>query len=200
MRDRRACERRVYRLAALLSGNPIAAAQVIQAVLDAQPNLRELDSTRMDRLTVLRSREISPGMIVDERVPAYVAKALAELTAQQREAWVFVHVYKVPVREAARAMDCSVTAITTHLAQASERMGHAVAATGDRPGVTQDDAAARLREWAISIDVPAFFRREQTRRRRFRVLLVAAGVLVAIAAVVVIVLLVQAWASAAGAH
>ena len=55
MLDREACERRVYRLAALLTGNPVAATRVIRAVVGAQPDLRALDDAHMDRLTVLRS-------------------------------------------------------------------------------------------------------------------------------------------------
>ena len=203
MRDRRACERRVYRLAALLSGNPIAAANVIQAVLDAQPKLESLDSTHMDRLTVLRAREIAPGRIVDDRVPSREAEALAGLSPQQREAWVFVHVYKVPVREAARAMDCSVTAITNHLSQANDAMEHALSARDENDGgkvkvTTQDDAAAVFRGWAMAIDVPAFVRREQVRRHRFRLLLVAAGVVFAVAVVVGLVWLVRELGGGAG--
>lgn len=196
MLDRRACERRVYRLAALLSGKPNAAAQVIQAVLDAQPNLRKLSSTRMDRLTVLRAREIEPGSIVDDRVPRKLADALANVTPQQREAWVFVHVYKVPMREAARAMDCSVTAMTQHMTLANEAMERAISAmNGD---TTQDDAAAIFRGWTMSIDVPAFVRREQERKRRFRLVLIAFGVVVAIAVVVAVIALVRTLEGAAG--
>jgi hypothetical protein len=61
MADRESCERRVYRLATLLTGNPKLATGVITAVVDAQPDLRRLDSAHMDRLTVLRSREITTG-------------------------------------------------------------------------------------------------------------------------------------------
>lgn len=182
MRDRAACERRVYRLAALLSGNPTAAVRVIEAVVDAQPDLRELDSVRMDRLTVLRSREISPARIVDDRIPPAVAGALASLTAQQREAWVFVHIYLMPVRETAKAMDCSVTAITQHLKLAEDAMAQAL--KEHTLPLTQADAAALFRSWSMAIDVPAFFRREQARRRRVRMLLVVAAVVVAIAAIV----------------
>lgn len=170
MLDRRACERRVYRLAALLSGNPNAAADVIHAVLDAQPNLGEMESARMDRLTVLRSREITPGTIVSDAVPTVAAKALASLTPQQREAWVFVRMYRVPMREAARAMDCSVTALTTHMNLANEAMDAALGKASGK-AITQEEAAAALRKWTMAIDVPRFFRQEQERRRRVRIAL-----------------------------
>ena len=92
MLDRTACERRVYRLAVLLTGNPISATKVIGQVLDAQPDLRRLDSAHLDRLTVLRSREITPAMLVDESIPRDVAAWLAGLDTQQREAGVFIRV------------------------------------------------------------------------------------------------------------
>src|SRR5688572_23257240 len=103
---REACERRVYRLATLLTGNPVAAAGVIAQVMDAQPDLRQLDGPHMDRLTVLRSREIPSAMLVDDAVPVALAQALAGLTPQQREAWILCQVYRTPIREAAKAMDC----------------------------------------------------------------------------------------------
>jgi len=196
MRDREACERRVYRLAALLSGNLNAAAEVIKAVLDAQPNLQELDSARMDRLTVLRSREIAPGSIVSDHVPMKLADALAKMPTQQREAWVFVRIYKIPMREAARAMDCSVTAMTQHMSLANEAMATAL---GDEGEDAADRAAAIFRTWSMSIDVPEFVRREEARRRRVRLLLLAIGAVLLVAAVVGIIALVQSWTPAAEA-
>jgi hypothetical protein len=194
MLDLRACERRVYRLAALLSGNPTSAAGVIQAVLSAKPNLRELDSAHMDRLTVLRAREIEPGQIVDDRVSSHVARAVAELSPQQREAWIFVRVYGVPMREAAKAMDCSVTALTNHMKLAIEAVDAALAK--DERGTTPDQAAAMLGRWAMAIDVPRFVEREQSRRRRVRVALVFLAGIFALGAIVGVVLLVQSWTPA----
>ena len=109
MLNRHACERRVYRFASLLTGNPHAAIGVIESVIDAQPDLRRPDSAHLDRLTVLRSREIRPGRIDDAALGPAVAAALSALSAQQREAWVLRHVYRSPFRETARAMDCSIT-------------------------------------------------------------------------------------------
>ncbi len=117
-------------MATLLTGNPAAATRVIESVVEAQPDLRRLDNTHMDRLTVLRSRELRPGRLVVETVPPAATEALALLTSQQREAWVFTHVYRIEMRDAARAMDCSVTATRRHLQVAeeavAERLGAAV--------------------------------------------------------------------------
>lgn len=176
MLDRLACERRVYRLASLLTGNPIAATKVIEQVVDAQPDLQNLDSAHMDRLTVLRSREIKPATLVDGQVPQEVSTALANLSAQQREAWVLANVYLAPQREMARAMDCSVTASQRHLELAN-------AALAVRLGVAATDAPAALLNYSMSLDVPRFYRLEQARRRHTK----AALLIMAAAAVALII-------------
>jgi hypothetical protein len=173
MLDREACERRVYRLAALLTGNPREALRVISAVVGAQPDLRRLDDAHMDRLTVLRSREIAPAILADPSIPRPVAEGLAALTAQQREAWVFNHVYRLELREMARAMDCSTRAAQRHLDLAEQAMGQA---TGGQP-----EAAARaLLRYAMSLEVPEFYRARRRRRLRLRrIVRIAAIVLIA---------------------
>ena len=110
-----ACERRVYRLATLLTGDPDAATGIMQAVLRAQPDLRAIESARLDRLTVLRCREVPSQPLHAEALRGEAARALASLAAQPREVWLLVRAYGLPLREAARAMDCSVTATTRHL-------------------------------------------------------------------------------------
>lgn len=174
MLNREACERRVYRLAALLCGNPVAATRVIQAVVGAQPDLRALDDAHMDRLTVLRSREIAPAILADASIPRPIAAALADLTAQQREAWVFAHVYRLDLREMARAMDCSTRAAQRHLELADAAMGKA---TG---GVSRQ-AAEALARYTMSLEVPAFYRARSRRRRRVRLVIRIAGLILLIA-------------------
>jgi hypothetical protein len=164
MLDREACERRVYRLATLLTGNPIAATKVIAQVVDAQPDLRNLDSAHMDRLTVLRSREVKPAILVHELAPPEMAEALAKLTPQQREAWVFARVYHVPEREVARAMDCSVTATQRHLELAET-------ALAARLGQRLSAAPATLLRYSMSIDVPQFYRIQRLRQGHWRMAL-----------------------------
>jgi hypothetical protein len=160
MPEREACERRVYRLAALLTGNPLAATAVIGDVVDAQPDLRRLDSAHLDRLTVLRSREIAPGRLVDDRVPSPVAEMLAALPPQAREAWVLARVYRTPAREIARAMDCSRTAAQRHLDQADSVM----APHGE-------SAATCLLDFSLGLEVPPFYVARRRRRRRCRLIM-----------------------------
>jgi hypothetical protein len=182
MLDRAACERRVYRLATLLTGNPIAAANVIGQVVDSQPDLRNLDSAHMDRLAVLRSREITPATLVHENIPPPISEALAILNPQQREAWIFARVYRVPDREMARAMDCSVTASQRHLELAEKAMA-------ERLGATASAAPAALLAYSMSLDVPSFYRVEQSRRRNTRMALI----IVAAAAAALLIAAVSIW-------
>jgi DNA-directed RNA polymerase specialized sigma24 family protein len=176
MLDRNACERRVYRLATLLTGNPLAATKVIEQVVDAQPDLRGLDSAHMDRLTVLRSREIKAATLVSERISIATAEALASLTPQQREAWVLARVYHAPEREIARAMDCSLTATQRHLEIADEAMAQ-------RLGADVESASAALLAFSLALDVPGFYRIEQRRRRHARL---AMMIVIAAAAALII--------------
>ena len=179
MLNREACERRVYRLATLLTGNSRSAAGVITVVVDAQPDLSKLDSAHLDRLTVLRSREVRPGVLLDESISPPTAQALADLPSQQREAWVLARVYRIPLRELARAMDCSVTATQRHLEVADGAMQIALDGKAHQ-------AAEALLAYSMSLDVPAFYRREQHRRRMLRRLLAALAVLLILAAIVAV--------------
>ncbi|MDY7110229.1 MAG: hypothetical protein SYC29_16490 [Planctomycetota bacterium] len=174
MLDREACERRVYRLAALLTGKPRAATRVISAVVGAQPDLRRLDDAHMDRLTVLRSREIDTAILAEPSIPRPVAEGLASLTAQQREAWVFSAVYRLELREMARAMDCSTRAAQRHLDLAEAAMARA---TGGRVR----EAAEALLRYSMSLEVPEFYRARRRRRLRLRLALRIAGIVLIIA-------------------
>jgi hypothetical protein len=161
MLDRASCERRVYRLAVMLTGNPIAATHVISAVVNSQPDLSQLDSAHMDRLTVLRSREIRPAALVHDEVEPRTAEAVSKLTPQQREAWVFGRVYRTPLREMSRAMDCSTTAAERHLLQADIVLRES---TGHEPSI----AAGQFLKCSLNLDVPEFYRAKQRLRRRIR--------------------------------
>ncbi|MHC4947432.1 MAG: sigma factor-like helix-turn-helix DNA-binding protein [Planctomycetota bacterium] len=176
MVNREACERRVYRLAALLTGDTGAAVGVIAEVIGAQPDLRRLDTAHLDRLAVLRSRAVPAGPVADADMPPAWAGAIAGLPPQGREAWVFARVYGLSSRQAARAMDCSVTATGRHLEQADA----ALAGAGVPPG----EAAAALRAWSMRLDVPAFYRAAQRRRRRVRWLWRTLAAVVALAAII----------------
>ncbi len=183
MLSREACERRVFRLALLLLGDTDRAVRVIEAVLDAQPDLDELDSAHLDRLTVLRSREAAPRAKPVEHpfVERPVATALARLPAQPREAWVLSRVYRLPDREVARSMDCSVTATSRHRDQADAIMRDEL---GDRVG----EGAESLLRLSMSLDVPALRRSRRERRRRMRIVGIAVAAVLIVAVIATIFL------------
>lgn len=185
MLQREACERRVYRLALLLTGNVRGAAAVIREVVGVQPDLRTMDSAHMDRLTVLRSREVPVGRLDTGAVPEVIANALASLPAQQRETWVFARVYAMDLRSIAKAMDCSASATQRHLEAADAAMAVALES---HPGGAEG-AAAALRAFTMEVDVPAFYRAAQRRRRSIRLAVI--GSVLAIAGLAFI--LVTAW-------
>jgi hypothetical protein len=188
MPEREACERRVYRLATLLTGHPQAAVGVVTVVVDAQPDLSRLDSSHMDRLTVLRSRDIRSGVITSELVPPRVAAALADLPQQQREAWVLSRVYRMDERETAKAMDCSLTAIQRHIEHADHAMARALSRS-------VKDGTEALRRYAMTLDVPPFHRAKQRRRRIVRRVARLAPAAVVIAVLITAILIVVMWAS-----
>jgi hypothetical protein len=176
--ERAACERRVYRLATLLTGSPRAAVAIVEAVVDAQPDLGALDSAHLDRLTVLRSRERDAAAIALEGAPRRLADALAELPFQAREAWIFRRLYRVDQREAARAMDCSVTAADRHLERADIELNETL-------GPEPDASIEAFRRYTLTLDLPHPVRRRRRLRERQRraiwLLALAAFVLGAIA-------------------
>lgn len=161
MLDKQSCERRVYRLAVLLTGNPKAATRVISSVIGSKADIRKLDSAHLDRLIVLRSREIAPGIIRDDRLSQSLAKALSELSAQQRESWVFNHVYRMMPRDIAKAMDCSVRAVRTHLTTADAHMHSIIGNTSEE----EKTAAKALLQYSMRMDVPEFYRKKVILKR-----------------------------------
>jgi hypothetical protein len=175
--SRAACELRVYRLATLLTGDPVKAVRVIEAVVDAQPDVRRLDSAHLDRLTVLRSREIESAEIADAAVPPAAAGALARLPGQAREAWVLTHTYQLGLRDTSRAMDCSTTATQRHLEHAEQSLA---AALGDAAAI----AKKRFLAYSSSLSIPDFFRARRRRRQQTRRVLLA----FALAAIVALIL------------
>jgi hypothetical protein len=129
----------------------------------------------MDRLTILSCREIEAAMIVDDRLPHHLARAVSTLPHQQREAWVLHHVYAMTERETARAMDCSVAATQLHLQGAQKHVSQALAGNGD-------SAAETLRRYSLSLDVPQFYFADLGRRSSRRRLRIAIAVLAVAAA------------------
>lgn len=186
MIDRDACERRAYRLAVLLTGDPRTARKVLREILAAQSDLRLLDSSRLDRLTVLRCREVRSRPIEFANIPRSARRALARLPAQQREAYVLRHVYQADPRAASRAMDCSLAAANRHLELAERTLL-------DSLGGEWRAAAQSLLQYSLQIDAPKLPRRRFQIKRHGRLLVSIVLILLVFAAIAVIVLRVRLW-------
>jgi len=181
MPSREERERHVYRLALLLTGSPKSATRVIQAVRKAQPDLRRLDRAHLERLTILRSREQrSSGMQVpglDENLTAF----LGGLDRQPREAWLLVHAFGLDQRPAAKAMDCSITALQLHLDRA-----HDALAAAKLPA----DAPRQLSQLIEGAELPQFYVEQRRRLMRIRRMAVILGIVLAILGTIAVVRLV----------
>jgi hypothetical protein len=194
MADRRehrdALERRIWRLAFLLTGDPAGAAALVDRILDAQPHPEKLDPAHLDRLVIQQAREMgratkAPGSIAHARGDAPPLDPVAQraLTAaltmphQPLEAWVLVRVDEVDELRMSRAMDCSRTAARNHLAAGDEQMR-------SKLGGDLDAGVAALRAMADSLDpgpIIAAHRVLRKKQRRRRV-----GVVSAVVAIVVL--------------
>lgn len=195
-RPLRPVERRIWRLAFLLSGDPAAAAEMIDEVLRSQPDPASMEPARLDRLIVLRAREASasasrppraalPGFSDDA---AAVLDALTRLPEQPREAWVLTRLDELDAMHVSRAMDCSRTAAAHHLAAADEAMRAAL-------GARLDPCVAAARSAADALDlgpIIAGHRDRLRRRRRLRAALLAGVVGIVVLAALVTVLSVVA--------
>lgn len=187
-------ERRAWRLAWLLTGDPAKAAAVAHEVLATIPPARDADLARLDRHTILtvrremggalappRPRKLSPEAVAALRPGERTHLAALALPRQQLEAWVLARIDGLDGLWSARAMDCSKTAVAVHLKAADEAIAAALTKS-------PETATADLRTLADSLDPVQPLEHERAaraRRRRNR--------LVAILGVLLIVLLVAAW-------
>lgn len=161
-----AFERRIWRLAFLLTGDGAVAADVIDAVLRDQPDPASLEPARLDRLVVLhtreaRSRRAGGAPPLPDSKAARALQAVVTLEHQPREAWVLTHLDDLEELRVSRAMDCSRTAAARHLEAAEGAMKAALGA----------DLAAcveALRRAADDLDPVAIIMRQRARRRRER--------------------------------
>src|SRR6056297_1742673 len=140
--------RRLYRLALLLTGRPERADVHARAVAtDAirrrprsggRPRLGPASADRLERQVLLACRRDAAG---DPRAAPGFGR-LEGLPGQFREAFVLVRVLGRSLREAARAMDCSRTAVRRHL----ERADAALLAAASTSGAAAPNVAAFVDE------------------------------------------------------
>jgi len=145
----------MLRLARALIGSPERSLAVAHAAAGVRADLLDADEAILDRIIILRAREENAMANAGDRIDPAAAERLAKLPSPQREAWVLAEVYALAPREAARAMDCSVTAWTRHHEMAAGEL-RADAAT----------LAAALRAMLAAIDAPASLARRLSRHAR----------------------------------
>lgn len=189
---RQALERRVWRLAFLLTGNREGAAALVDRILDAQSDLDALEPARLDRLVILQARElmgvaVPPPLSHPPAAAEAISKGLAaahSLSAQPREAWILARVDLVDELWMSRAMDCSRTAARTHLAAADENMRA-------RLGEGYERTIAALRSFADGLDPGPIIAANRLGRKKARVrrrTAVAVGAAIVILAVMLVLL------------
>lgn len=172
-------DRRIWRLSFLITGNELAAADLVDRVRRAQ-DVQDLDPSRLDRLIIQQAREMlgtaaGPMHTARRRValsplaagadPAAVElfKRLQSLPEQPREAWVLARIDELDDLHVSRAMDCSKTATHNHLTAAEDHLRNEL-----KDGY--DAALAALRRFADYLDPGSIIstRRAQRRAQRIR--------------------------------
>ncbi len=177
--------RRLERLALLLTGRPERARRIVRGVAAAhlaparRPRRRPaaVSPDHLERQVLLACRREPAPAAAGPPVAAFAP--LDGLPAQLREAFVLVRVLGRSLREAARAMDCSRTAVRRHLGRADEALRSA-AAIPAAPSPAAGDLAALVRHlraatWQAPAATPGSHGAAPNRRRR-RMLAVAVAV------------------------
>lgn len=176
-------DRRVWRLAFLLTANPDAASTLV-SILPA-PRHDAIEPAILDRTIIQNARSLPRADAVNLSATPLCAPvtltlatdALAaahKLPRQPLEAWILKRIDDLDDLHIARAMDCSKTAARTHLAAADEAMALRLA---DR----LPSALAALRDYIDSLDPTPLIAAHRHRRkiRRANRLKIAAGLIAA---------------------
>jgi DNA-directed RNA polymerase specialized sigma24 family protein len=167
---RGAIERRVWRLAYLISGDAAGAARLADRIFRARIDLDALDAARLDRVIIQRAREIraskkkaadaqAAAAVKPEGDAAELLRTVRELPEQPREAWVLARVDGLDELHVSRAMDCSKTAARNHLHAAEERV---MARYGPRLQQMVDE----LRKFADGLDPGRIIVEQRMLRRK----------------------------------
>jgi hypothetical protein len=196
---RAAYERRVWRLAYLLSGDPAGAALLVDRVIRDQPDFAALEPARLDRVVIQHARELPRARTAILPIPLTSATPAAEsparkaldavlsLSEQPREVWVLARVDELDELHFSRAMDCSRTASRNHLAAADDHMAKSLSTSAA-------EAAATLRAFADGLDPAPIIQsyREHARKRRLRLAAYFAGAML-VGLLIISLALLQGW-------
>ncbi len=166
----KAYQRRVWRLAFLLTGDTGSAESLFTQIMRNHKRIESVEPERLDRMIIMYARE-HPQHTERRLRPDPHLNTLYELLPQPLEAWLLVHVEQLEQRSAAKAMDCSITALRLHRDAAEEYLTEQL---GDGWRALAD----RLRQAADELDAIPAIERWQAQRGRgclFKTLLLLAG-------------------------
>lgn len=181
MEQREAYERRVWRLAYLLSGgDELGAGRIVTEVVDTRRKLEAVEASRLDRLVVLAARRLRSSGKLGRSKQAPVDPGIAVLRQtlvlpyQSFEAWILARVDGLDEVATGRAMDSSRTAANTHLNAANKLVRELFV---DHPAIKGDPqrAAALIQQAADRLNGTSVIdqcRRELAKKRRIRKVIV----------------------------
>ena len=203
-----ALQRRVIRLALLLTAEPSRAADALAIILSTNPDILRIGESRIDRMIVQHARgELAPQPTSASDIPLETVVSLTEparrlwdacrtLETQPREAWILRDLEEMDEIPTARAMDCSRTAIeTVHRPAALNLLRQSLADD-------YDAALAQLRTALERLDPEPMLARARAarehaiRRRRFTTLILIGILLVCFGILTYILFDLLAWDNA----
>lgn len=185
-----ALQRRVIRLALLLTAEPSRAADALAIILSTNPDILRIGESRIDRMIIQHARgELAPKTASVTDIPLQTVVSLSEparrlwnasrtLDTQPREAWILRDLEEMDEIPTARAMDCSRTAIeSVHRPAALNTLRQAL--PEDYDTALDDLRAALERLDPDPMLVRARAARDRTLRRRRITTVILIGVLLA---------------------
>ena len=191
---RREYEAYVWRLAMLLTDDPVGAEWILDSMLRSQPDLLRLGESRRDRMTVLRAREWERGAAdrrtrrERERVVKRAGSVAGEsprerfageaaqlwvaargLERQPFEAWLLLDVVGMTELDASRSLDCSRRALANHVEAARGALSPLFAGELER---ARRRLLAAVQEWDAEPALAMARERRRVVQKRRRVTLV----------------------------
>lgn len=198
-----ALQRRVIRLALLLTAEPIRAAEALAIILTTNPDILRIGESRIDRMIVQHARgellpqpasseapdsDIPLGAVVSLSDPARrLWDACRTLDLQPREAWILRDLEEMDEIPTARAMDCSRTAIETVHRPAALNILRQTMAEDYEPALSELRSALEHLDPEPMLARAHAARDHAIRRRRFTTLILI-GVLLACFAILTYIL------------
>lgn len=171
----------MYALSFLLTGTRAHAKAIVRRAIALQPRFDQFGSVELDRLIVLTSRELKvvrqPGPSPSGHEAVRLFDAALTLNASTREAWVLRDVIQLEEIHAARAMDCSKSALRRF-----EESARAELAEYASPSALASLRllADRVGDGAAAIELSVSLGREHRRTQHVRSVLYALAALVLI--------------------